>query len=309
MLTSTLPPPGKKIRAEGKSLLWAGLVRGAVARNPSKPRIAWMVDETGKPDMAALVSAYAPMVKRLALRLVSRLPPNVELDDLIQCGMMGLIEAIERYRDDDRAEFETYALARIRGAMIDALRETDWVPRQVRKEMRRVEEAIAALEQSLGRHPTEGEVAEALGLDLEAYQRLLSQAKGHQILYFDDLMREPEDGEDFLERHLGDDEPGPQDLTESAELRAQLVRTIESLPEKEKLVLSLYYEHELNFKEIGAVLGVSESRVSQLHTQAILRMRARLLGGEEGHLPRGRRGRPPKNAPTCGEAPAGETGR
>ena len=110
-------------------------------------------------------------------------------------------------------------------------------------------------------------------------------------------------------RDRGDDEPGPQDLTESAELRAQLVRTIESLPEKEKLVLSLYYEHELNFKEIGAVLGVSESRVSQLHTQAILRMRARLLGGEEGHLPRGRRGRPPKNAPTCGEAPAGETGR
>ena len=105
-----------------------------------------MVDETGKPDVAALVQAYAPMVKRLALRLVSRLPPNVELDDLIQCGMMGLIEAIERYRDDDRAEFETYALARIRGAMIDALRETDWVPRQVRKEMRRVEEAIAALE-------------------------------------------------------------------------------------------------------------------------------------------------------------------
>lgn len=267
-----------------------------------------MVDEMGKPDVAALVQAYAPMVKRLALRLVNRLPPNVELDDLVQCGMMGLIEAIERYQDDDRAEFETYALARIRGAMIDSLRDTDWVPRQVRKEMRRVEEAIAALEQALGRSPTEGEVAEALGLELEAYQRLLSQAKGHQILYFDDLMREPEDGEDFLERHLGDDEPGPQDLTESGELRAQLVRTIEGLPEKEKLVLSLYYEHELNFKEIGAVLGVSESRVSQLHTQAILRLRARLFGGDESRLPRGRRGRPPKGERVHGEPSPPETG-
>lgn len=293
MVTAALTPSGKKIRAEGKSPLWAGFVRRSEARDPSKRKVAWMLDETGKPDMAALVRAYAPMVKRIAMHLVNRLPPNVELDDLVQCGMMGLVEAIERYRDDDRAEFETYALARIRGAMIDALRENDWVPRQLRKEMRRVEEVIAALEQHLGRAPSEREVAEALGIELEAYQKLLSKAKGHQILYFDDLMYEPEAGEDFLERHLGDDEPGPQDLTESAELRAQLVKKIIDLPEKEKLVLSLYYDHELNFKEVGAVLGVSESRVSQLHAQAILRLRSFLLG-EKSPLPRTRRGRPPK---------------
>jgi RNA polymerase sigma factor FliA len=246
-----------------------------------------MYNATGQLDRDQLVQSLAPLVKRIAHHLMVRLPASVVVDDLIQNGMIGLLDAIGRYETGLGAQFETYATQRIRGAMLDGLRENDWLPRSARREMRRIEEMICRLEQAQGRQPSERELADAMGLSLADYQSLLLEARGHQILYFEDFVDEGD--EDFLARHFVDDQADPSKILEDQTLREFLVKGIEDLPEREKLVMALYYEQELNLREIGAVLGVTESRVCQLHSQAIARLRGRLMDCPVISKKRGRR--------------------
>jgi len=250
-----------------------------------------MYTAQGVPDKEQLVQEYSQLVKRLAFQLMAKLPASVQADDLIQNGMIGLLDAISRFEEGLGAQFETYAVQRIRGAMLDGLRENDWVPRGVRREMRRVEEAIHQLEHRNGRAPSEGELAEALGMPLGEYQRLLQDARGHQLVYLEDLGGEQD--EEFLDRHIAGEQLDPLAILEDEEMRRALIRSIEGLPEREKLVMALYYDEDLNLKEIGEIMGVTESRVCQLHSQAIARLRAATQIGDAALLPK-RRGRPPK---------------
>lgn len=220
------------------------------------------------------VAQYAPLVKRIAHHLVAKLPPSVEVDDLIQAGLIGLLDAIGQYDQSQGAQFETYASQRIRGAMLDELREADWAPRSARKNMRTIESAVHRLEQRLGRAPGEQELADELKMPLAEYQQMLQDARGHQLVYYEDFQKEGDD--DYFERHSADQRQGPLGQIEDGDFRAALVDAIKDLPEREQMVMSLYYEEELNLKEIGAVLGVTESRVSQLHSQAVGRLRSRL---------------------------------
>ncbi|MFA7270032.1 MAG: RNA polymerase sigma factor FliA [Sterolibacterium sp.] len=235
-----------------------------------------MYNAQGAPDKDQLVIQYAPLVKMIAYHLMAKLPPSVQVDDLIQNGMLGLLDAIGRYEEGLGAQFETYAVQRVRGAMLDGLRENDWLPRGLRRDMRRVEAAINALEQKHGRAPSESELAEALGMALADYQKMLQEARGYQLVYLEDLS---DNGDDtFLERHFVSAQPDPLATLLDHDMRETLMRAIEDLPEREKLMMALYYDEELNLREIGEVLGVTESRVCQLHSQAIARLRSRILG-------------------------------
>ena len=235
-----------------------------------------MYTAAGQPDREQLVQRFVPLVKRVAYHLMARLPANVQLDDLVQNGMLGLLDAIDRYQEGFGAQFETYATQRIRGAMLDGLRENDWLPRSLRRDFRRIEEAIAQLEQQYGRAPAEKELAAALDMSLAEYQKMLQDARGHQLISFEDMVEEGD--EDFLERHLTDDSGEPSKILEDEALRRILVQGIEALPEREKMMMALYYEQDLNLREIGEVMGVTESRVCQLHSQAVARLRARVFG-------------------------------
>jgi RNA polymerase sigma factor for flagellar operon FliA len=231
----------------------------------------------GKADKNTLLTEHMPLVKRLAHQMKAKLPPSVEVDDLIQAGMIGLLDAIQRYEENHGAQFETYAVLRIRGAMLDELRSSDWMPRSTRQNMRKVEAAMNALQQQLGRPPSESEVAKSMKLSLEDYQDMLGDSGGHQLLYYEDF-HSGEDGEgsdSFLDRYAVDDDDPLRALLDS-DFRQAVIDAIDALPPREKMLMGLYYEEELNLKEIGAVMGVSESRVSQLHTQAVARMRAYL---------------------------------
>ena len=228
----------------------------------------------GTADKNSLLTAHMPLVKRLAHQMRAKLPPSVEVDDLIQAGMIGLLDAINRYEENHGAQFETYAVLRIRGAMLDELRSSDWMPRSTRQNMRKVEVAMQALTQQLGRPPSESEVAKSMKLSLEDYQELLGDSGGHQLVYYEDFHSE-EGSDSFLDRYAVDDEDPLKGLLES-DFRQAVIDSIDNLPPREKMLMSLYYEEELNLKEIGAVMGVSESRVSQLHTQAVARLRTYL---------------------------------
>lgn len=218
----------------------------------------------------ALIKAHAALVKRIAYHLLARLPRNVLLDDLLQAGMLGLLDALRHFDGNKGASFETYASIRIRGQMIDELRRNDWVPRQVHKNARTIAEVVNKLENQLGREAKDSEIAQEMQLGLEEYHAILMESVGAQVIGFEDLPG----GEDYLKAE--NPIQTPQDEVMDERFSAHLAQIIETLPEREQLVLSLYYEQSLNLKEIGEVLGVSESRVSQLHTQATLRIRARL---------------------------------
>lgn len=222
-----------------------------------------------------LAEEHAALVRRLALQLLARLPASIELDDLIQAGMIGLLDAARRYRELPDAQFETYATARIRGAMLDELRNQDWLPRSVRTKARRIEQAVQRAEQRLQRPPGDAEIAEELGLTLDEYQALLSDAQGIQILHYEDF---GEDASEPWQERSAPADAGADPLSRllAGDLRAALIQAIDDLPEREKLLLSLYYEQGLNLKEIGAVMGVTEGRVCQLRSQAIARIRAHL---------------------------------
>lgn len=236
-----------------------------------------MYTMTGQTDNNnALLDQHADLVKKLAYQMKSKLPPSVELDDLIQAGMMGLLDAVNKYEDGHGAQFETYAAQRIRGSMLDELRSADWLPRSIRKNMRDVESAISSLEQKLGRAPSEAEIAKNLSLSLEGYYDKLSHCAGHQLLYFEDFHEEGDHGEHFLDRFVKDNSHNPMEALEDQGFKHAIVDGIEALPERERLLMGLYYEQELNLKEIGEIMNVSESRVCQLHSQAVSRLRAML---------------------------------
>ena len=229
----------------------------------------------GKADRNHLLEQHMPMVKRLAHHMKAKLPPSVEVDDLVQAGMMGLLDAINRYEETHGAQFETYAVLRIRGAMLDELRNNDWMPRSTRQNMRKVEQAMNTLQQQLGRPPSESEVAKSLKLSLADYQEMLGDSGGHQLVYYEDF-HDSEDGNDsFLDRYAVEEDDPLKALLDT-DFRQAVIDAIDALPPREKMLMGLYYEEELNLKEIGAVMGVSESRVSQLHTQAVARLRAYL---------------------------------
>ncbi len=234
-----------------------------------------MYNAAGQINKDQLVQRFAPLVKRIAYHLMARLPSSVQADDLVQNGMIGLLDAINRFEAGMGAQFETYAAQRVRGAMLDGLRENDWLPRSLRRDFRRIETAIAELEQQKGRTPSESELAAALSMSLADYQKLLQDARGHQLISFEDML-DDDDG-DFLERHLADASNEPSKLLEDENLRQRLAQGIEALPEREKMMMALYYEQDLNLREIGEVMGVTESRVCQLHSQAVARLRARIF--------------------------------
>ena len=221
----------------------------------------------GVMDKNSLWLRYVPLVRHEALRLQVRLPASVELDDLLQAGGIGLLNAIERYDSLQGTAFTTYAVQRIRGAMLDELRSRDWVPRSVRRNAREVAQAMQKLEQQLGRPATESELAQTLGITLAEYRQILLDTNNSQLFSYDEWR------EGLLEGH---EEANPLHHLLEGSLRQRVIEAIEALPEREKMVLTLYYQEELNLKEIGAVLEVGESRVSQLHSQAIKRLRAKL---------------------------------
>lgn len=237
-----------------------------------------MYDNHGKHDCKdELLKQHVPLVKKLACRLKARLPSSVELDDLVQAGMMGLLSAVNNYEDSHGAQFETYASQRIQGAMLDELRSADWLPRGLRKKMRQVEETINALQQQYGRPPSEAEIARHLNCTLDEYYEMLGECSGHQLLYYEDFHDGDGGGDHFLDRHRhGDDTDDPLEILTDEGFRQALVELIAALPERERVLMGLYYEQELNLKEIGAVLNVSESRVCQMHSQAIARLRAKM---------------------------------
>lgn len=218
---------------------------------------------------------YAPLVRRIAHQIIARLPANVELDDLIQAGMMGLMDALQKFAAEHGTQFEVYASSRIRGAMLDELRAADWLPRSARRGQREIENAIHRLEQRLKRAPVEAEIAQELQISLPDYHERLGEARGAQLIHFDDIGAR-EDGEDYLERHLSSEGRGPDDVLRDKRFNAALVAAIAELPEREQLLMSMYYEQDLNLREIGVVMGVTESRVCQLHSQAVARLRAKL---------------------------------
>lgn len=219
-----------------------------------------------------LVLQHAELVKRIAYHLIARLPAQVDVDDLIQAGMIGLMSAAEQFRADKGANFETYAGIRIRGAMLDEVRKANWTPRSTLRHARQVAEAIRAVENRTGRDARSAEVADVLGITVEEYHRLLESAASSRPLSFEALGEDPERAAMLPESA----EDGPEVEVEGEQFRCALAAAIGALPERERLVLSLYYDDELNLREIGEVLEVSESRVCQLHGQAVLRIRARL---------------------------------
>ncbi len=218
------------------------------------------------------VEQHMPLVKKIAYHMRGRLPSSVMVEDLIQAGVVGLLEALQKYSVQQGASFETYAAIRIRGAMIDEIRRGDWTPRSVHRKSREVSRVMAELEAKLGRQATDDEIAQGLALSIADYHQILQDSQGASLLSID----EPEHFELAEARITDDHDDNPLSLLTQDSFKASLVEHIGQLPEKEKLVMALYYDEELNLKEIGDVLGVTESRVSQIHSSAIKRLRAKL---------------------------------
>jgi RNA polymerase sigma factor for flagellar operon FliA len=219
-----------------------------------------------------LVVLHEPLVKRIAYHLMSRLPASVQADDLVQAGMIGLIEASRKFDPEQGASFETYAGIRIRGAMLDEIRRTDWTPRSVHRKAREVAEAVRKIENEKGRDARDVEVAKVMGLELNEYHKILQDATGCRIFSYEDPGTLGE--ENFAQQARQPNQP--LENLQKSDFKVGLADAIKGLPERERLVMALYYDEELNLREIGDILGVSESRVCQIHGQALIRLRARM---------------------------------
>ena len=220
-----------------------------------------------------VIERHAPLVKRIACHLINRLPACVQLEDMVQAGMIGLLEASGKYDETQGASFETYAGIRIRGSMLDEIRKNDWAPRSVHRKAREVAEAVREIENEHGRDARDIEIAETLDMSLGEYYKILQDNSYHKVLSVDDTSAVT--GESMLES-MSDDAPGILDGMHKDDMQRLLSEAIAGLPERERLVMALYYDEELNLREIGAVMGVSESRVSQIHSQAIIRLQSRM---------------------------------
>ncbi len=234
-----------------------------------------MYTATGRLDNSSLIRQYSPLVRRLAHQMIAKLPANIEIDDLIQVGLIGLTDALSRFDVGQGVQFETFATQRIRGAMLDELRGGDWMSRGTRRQQRTIEAAVHKLEQKLGRAPHESEIAAEMGVSLQDYQELLGKVRGTQLVFLEDMSGADGD-EDYLDRHVVDEGSNPAAQLQDHRMREALVAAIKNLPEREQFVMSMYYEHDMNLKEIAAVLKVTESRVCQLHSQSIARLRVKL---------------------------------
>lgn len=232
----------------------------------------------------ALLLHYAPLVKYVAGRLAVALPPTVDFDDLVSCGTFGLIDALEKFEPARGVKFETYALARIRGAIIDGLRLSDWVPRSLRQKARHFETVAQRLESSLGRAASDAELASALGVSAEEYHSLVSELACTTLTSLDEVWRGDDEGNEgvrLVEGLADETAEDPLATAEFSELKRALAGAIDELPERERLVVALYYREGLTLKEIGRVLEVTEARVSQIHTKAVLRLRGKLARWRE----------------------------
>lgn len=224
-----------------------------------------------------LIMEHAPLIKYIVNRIAQRLPSHVDLDDLMNTGVIGLMDAIEKYNPEKNCKFKTYAEFRIKGAILDQLRSLDWVPRSVRQKSRKLEAAYSQMEQKLGRSASDDEVAGELGVEIKKFHEMLNQVRGISVVNLDEV-RNTSDLEkknliDVLEDTTGEDPAGALNIDEMKRIVAE---SISQLPEKERLVISLYYYDELNMKEVGKILDITESRVCQIHTKSILRLRAKL---------------------------------
>ncbi|MEN0038875.1 MAG: RNA polymerase sigma factor FliA [Cellvibrio sp.] len=233
-----------------------------------------MYDKKTLLDAQIKIEDYAPLVKRIAYHMMMRMPASVQVDDLIQAGMIGLIEASQKYDASRGASFETYAGIRIRGAIVDEMRRGDWVPRSVHRNARRVSQAVAAVEARTGRDASDAEVAAELGVELDEYYVMLQDSNGSRLFSYEETFGEEDSNIDASEHSSAF--ASPLEGIQRDGLKKALVDAIAVLPERERMVLALYYDQELNLKEIGMVLGVSESRVSQIHSQAAARLRNKL---------------------------------
>jgi RNA polymerase sigma factor for flagellar operon FliA len=230
------------------------------------------------------IKQYAPLVKYVAGKVAVGMPHNVEFDDLVGFGVFGLIDAIDKFDPEKNVKFKTYAVTRIRGAIFDELRSIDWVPRSVRQKTREVEDAIGALEAKLGRTATDQEIANALGMNEDEFSKTMMKISGTSMLSLNDVWFS---GDENDKVSIGDSIESPMSLNpdiivEKEEIRRVIIASINELPDKEKKILVLYYYEDLTLKEIGQVLEVTESRVSQLHTKAILRLRSKLTNIRKG---------------------------
>jgi len=233
----------------------------------------YMTVQSGGKGDDDLVVQYSPLVKRIAYHIMSRLPPSVQVDDLIQAGMIGLLEAAKNYDASQGARFETYAGIRIRGAMLDEIRRGDWAPRSVHRKAREVADTIRDIENKTGRDAKDHEVAKALDISLREYHKTLQDANGCKLLSFEEMGIT----DDAIPSSLsGRSMAGPLEGVQFDDFKKNLAEAISGLPERESLVLSLYYDEDMNLREIGSIIGVSESRVSQIHSQALIRLRSRM---------------------------------
>lgn len=226
---------------------------------------------------ADIINQYAYLVKITAGRVVSNLPPSLERDDLVSAGVVGLIKAVDQFDTNRQVKFETYAIALIRGAILEMLREEDWVPRSIRERVKALEKAFLSLEVTLGRPPSEHEVARSLNMSLEEFNKLLVETGRTNLLSLDDILVGSEGSDKIVMGDvLSDEDASPSLDVEIREMKRTLTIGIDRLPERERLVIALYYYDGMTFKEIGKILTISESRVYQLHTQAVIRLRGYL---------------------------------
>ena len=243
----------------------------------SKPRVVEEIEITTE-NREEVIIQYSPMIKYVANRIAMRLPPHIEVDDLISVGVLGLMDAITKYDSSRGAKFKTYAEFRVRGAILDELRSMDWVPRSIRQKASQVDKVVQGLQAKLRTTPEDEEVAQEMGLSLDQFHETLNETKSIPIFSLEDLgiAKESGDQQSLLDCLAGKADADPQTQVRLVELKEIIAKAIDALPEKERLMVSLYYYEELTMKEIGAVLDITESRVSQIHSKAVYRLRTKL---------------------------------